>query len=638
MKKYKLLHNVSLFSDFDINLFKGGNHFKLYEKLGSHIITVKKKMGTYFAIWAPNAKKVSVIGDFNNWNQETHHLTQRWDESGIWECFITDVGKGDKYKYKIISNYDNYQCEKGDPFAFRWESPPKTASVVWDLNYKWHDKKWLNKRAEYNRLDGPISVYEMHLGSWKRVPEEFNRFLNYREIAEVLPDYIKSMGFTHVEFLPVMEHPFYGSWGYQCTGFFSPTSRYGRPEDLMYLIDCLHQNNIGVILDWVPSHFPVDIHSIGFFDGTHLYEHSDPKKGFHPDWGSYIFNYGRNEIKSFLISSSIFWLEKYHIDSIRMDAVASMLYLDYSRKEGEWIPNKFGGRENLEAIDFIKLFNESVYKYMPDTQTIAEESTAWPMVSSPTNSGGLGFGMKWNMGWMHDTLNYFSKDSIHRKHHQDNLTFSPWYAFYENFILPLSHDEVVHGKKSLLSKMPGDEWQKFANLRALYGYMWGHPGKKLLFMGGEIGQWCEWDHDSSLDWHLLEYDMHKGLQKWVKDLNKFYKNEPCLYEIDFSQMGFEWIDFQDAESSIICFLRKCHSENTYLLIICNFTPVLRSDYKIGVPSPGLWKECLNSDAEIYGGSGNGNCGGILSSSKPAHGKDQSISITLPPLSVVFFKN
>lgn len=638
MRKYKLVHGVSLFSEYDIDLFKGGNHLKLYDKLGSHTISHNGIRGTYFSVWAPNAKSVGVIGDFNQWNPELHQLTPRWDESGIWEGFVSNVGRGDIYKYKITSKYGGYICEKGDPFAFRWETPPKTGSVVWDFNYKWKDKKWLKDRAKHNRLDGPISIYEVHLGSWKRVPEESNRFLTYRELAHELTQYIKQMGFTHVEILPSMEHPFYGSWGYQCTGYFAPTSRYGTPEDFMYLIDCLHQNNIGVILDWVPSHFPNDLHSLGFFDGTHLYEHADPKKGYHPDWGSCIFNYGRNEVSSFLISNAIFWFEKYHIDSLRVDAVASMLYLDYSRNEGEWIPNKYGGRENLEAIDFIKLFNESVYKEMPDIHTIAEESTAWPMVSSPTNIGGLGFGMKWNMGWMHDTLKYISKDPVYRKHHQNNLTFSLWYAFFENFILPLSHDEVVHGKGSLIGKMPGDDWQKFANLRALYGYMWGHPGKKLLFMGGEIGQWREWDHESSLDWHLIQYDMHQGLQRWVKDLNEYYKNEPCLYEIDFSQDGFEWIDFQDSDATIISFLRKSYKTDSQLLVVCNFTPVPRFNYNIGVPEPGFWKQCLNSNAKVYGGTGLGNSEEVKSSPIPAHGRRQSISLTLPPLSVVYFRN
>jgi len=629
-------YDVSLFTDFDIYLFKEGNHFNAYEKLGSHIIEGNGKKGTYFAVWAPNAEKVFVTGDFNGWNKHSHPLSVRWDGSGIWEGFIPEVYKGTKYKYYIVSKH-GYHLEKGDPYAFFWETPPKTASVVWDLDYEWNDADWIKNRHKFNSLKSPISIYEVHLGSWRRVPEEGNRFLTYRELAEWLPKYVKDMGFTHVEFLPPMEHPFYGSWGYQVIGYFAPTSRYGTPQDFMYLIDVLHQNGIGVIVDWVPSHFPDDGHGLSFFDGTYLYEHQDPKKGYHPHWHSYIFNYGRNEVRNFLISSALFWLDKYHIDALRVDAVASMLYLDYGRQPGEWIPNKYGGKENLEAIEFIRKLNQAVYGKFPDTQTIAEESTAWPVVSRPVYLGGLGFGMKWNMGWMHDTLRYFSKDPIYRKYHHNELTFSIWYAFSENFVLPLSHDEVVYGKGSLLWKMPGDNWQKFANLRLLFGYMYAHPGKKLIFMGGEFGQWDEWYHEKSLDWHLLQYPEHQGIHKWLKDLNKIYKTEPALYELDFEPSGFEWIDFGDVEQSIISFLRKGKNPKDIFLIVCNFTPVPRYNYRIGVPYGGFWKEVLNSDSEIYGGSGHGNFGGVYSEEYPFHGKPYSISLTLPLLGVLYFK-
>ncbi|MCX7724531.1 MAG: 1,4-alpha-glucan branching protein GlgB [Thermodesulfovibrio sp.] len=628
-------HDVSLFSDFDIYLFKEGNHFRCYEKLGSHIIEVDGQRGTYFAVWAPNAEKVYVIGDFNGW-KPLHPLGVRWDGSGIWEGFIPGVDKGTKYKYYIISKY-GYQLEKGDPYAFFWEVPPATASIVWDLEYKWNDEEWMKNRAKRNSFNAPISIYEVHLGSWRRVPEEGNRFLTYRELAEWLPKYVKDMGFTHVEFLPVMEHPFYGSWGYQTVGYFAPTSRYGTPQDFMYLIDKLHQNEIGVILDWVPSHFPDDGHGLSFFDGTYLYEHQDPKKGYHPHWHSYIFNYGRNEVRNFLISSALFWLEKYHIDGLRVDAVASMLYLDYGRAPGEWVPNKYGGKENLEAIDFIRKFNETVYENYPDTQSIAEESTAWPLVTRPTYIGGLGFGMKWNMGWMHDTLFYFSKDPIYRKYHHNNLTFSIWYAFSENFVLPLSHDEVVYGKGSLLNKMPGDKWQKFANLRLLFGYMYAHPGKKLLFMGGEFGQWDEWYHETSLHWSLLEYPEHQGIQRWIKDLNKLYRCEPALHELDFDPGGFEWIDFSDSDQSVISFIRKAKDSNDVILVVCNFTPVTRFNYRVGVPFKGYWKEILNSDLFIYGGSNQGNKEDVQAEEIPFHGRPYSICLTLPPLGVIFLK-
>jgi len=631
-------YDVTLLTDHDIYLFKEGNHFNLYSKLGSHIISMNGCEGTYFAVWAPNAERVSVMGDFNQWNEESHLLKVRKDGSGIWEGFIPGISHGTSYKYHLISDYNNYRVDKGDPYAFLWECPPKTASIVWDLCYEWGDSEWMENRHRFNSLDAPFVIYEVHLGSWRRVPEDGNRFLTYREMAPYLVDYVKEMGFTHIEFLPVMEHPFYGSWGYQTVGYFAPTSRYGTPQDFMYLIDQLHQNGIGVILDWVPSHFPDDEHGLVYFDGTYLYEHQDPKKGFHPDWRSYIFNYGRNEVRNFLTSSGLFWLDKYHADGLRVDAVASMLYLDYGRKEGEWIANKHGGRENLEAIDFIKRFNEAVYRDHPDVQTIAEESTAWPMVSRPLYVGGLGFGMKWNMGWMHDTLDYFSKDPILRKYHHNQLTFSIWYAFYENFVLSLSHDEVVFGKGSLLRKMPGDDWQKLANLRLLFGYMYGHPGKKLFFMGGEFGQWEEWYHERSLDWHLLEYPHHQEVQRWVKDLNRLYRTEPALHGLDFPKEGFEWVDFRDWEGIIISFLRKGKGTDDIILVVCNFTPIPRKNYRVGVPRSGFWKEVLNSDSMIYGGSGQGNFGGVEAAPVPSYRWESSLSLILPPLGVLFFKS
>jgi 1,4-alpha-glucan branching enzyme len=630
--------NGSLLTDHDIHLFKEGNHFNLHGKLGSHLVSSGDVRGAFFAVWAPNAKRVSVIGDFNQWNKDSHPLKEREDGSGIWEGFIPGLSSGSTYKYHLLSEYHDYRVDKGDPFAFFWEVPPKTGSIVWNLDYEWDDAEWMQNRSKTNTLNAPWAIYEVHLGSWRRVPEEGARFLNYREIAPYLTDYVKEMGFTHVEFLPVMEHPFYGSWGYQTVGYFAPTSRYGTPQDFMYLIDQLHQNGIGVILDWVPSHFPDDEHGLIFFDGTYLYEHADPKKGYHPDWKSYLFNYGRDEVKAFLTSSAFFWLEKYHVDGLRVDAVASMLYLDYGRKDGEWIPNEYGGKENIEAITFIKRFNEAVYQNDPDAQTIAEESTAWPMVSRPVYLGGLGFGMKWNMGWMHDTLDYFSNDPLYRKYRHHQLTFSIWYSFFENFILSLSHDEVVYGKGSLLMKMPGDDWQKFANLRLLFGYMYGHPGKKLMFMGGEFGQWNEWYHETSLDWHLLQYPLHQGVQKWVRDLNRFYRAEPAIHELDFRQETFEWVDFRDWEGSTISFLRRGKSTDDIFLVVCNLTPVPRRNYRMGVPREGFWKEVLNSDAKIYGGSGHGNFGGVEAAPVPSHGKHHSLSLILPPLGVLFFKN
>ena len=632
-----VIYGVSPLTEHDIYLFKEGNHFRLYEKLGSHLMTVNGVNGTHFAVWAPNAKGVSVIGDFNGWNPESHPLTVRWDGSGIWEGFIPGIGNGTLYKYHIVSRDKNYRVDKGDPFAFYWQAPPKTASIIWDLRYGWNDGEWMKNRRRYNSLSSPFAIYEVHLGSWRRIPEENNRFLTYREVAKYLPEYVRDMGFTHVEFTPVMEHPFYGSWGYQTAGYFAPTSRYGTPQDFMYLIDCLHQHGIGVILDWVPSHFPDDVHGLVYFDGTHLYEHADPKKGFHPHWKSYIFNYGRHEVRAFLISSALFFLEKYHADGLRIDGVASMLYLDYGRKEGEWIPNKYGGKENIEAFTFLRRLNEEVYRTHPDVQTIAEESTAWPMVSRPTYVGGLGFGMKWNMGWMHDTLDYFSKDPVFRKYHHNQLTFSIWYAFFENFILSLSHDEVVYGKGSLINKMPGDDWQKFANLRLLLGYLYTHPGKKLLYMGGEFGQWREWFHEDSLDWHLLQYPSHQEIQRWVKHLNILYRGEPALHERDFEHGGFEWVDFSDWEQSIISFLRKGRSTRDVILVVCNFTPVPRYNYRVGVPVGGYWKEILNSDAREYGGSGHGNLGGAEAVPVPSHGRYYSLSLTLPPLGILVFK-
>jgi 1,4-alpha-glucan branching enzyme len=633
-----IIYDVSIITDHDVYLFKEGNHFNLYDKLGSHLMTVDGVEGTHFAVWAPNAEQVTVMGDFNSWDKDSHPLGVRYDGSGIWEGFVPGLGRGTVYKYHIRSKVNGYKADKGDPFAFQWEAPPRTASVVTDLSYEWADGDWMQSRHKFNKLDAPYSIYEVHLGSWRRKIDEGDTSLSYREMADHLVDYVREMGFTHVELMPIMEHPFYGSWGYQTVGYFAPTSRYGTPQDFMYLIDQLHQNGIGVILDWVPSHFPSDEYGLVYFDGTNLFEHTDPRKGFHPEWKSYIFNHGRYEVRAFLISSALFWLEKYHIDGIRVDAVASMLYLDYARQDGEWIPNEFGGKENLDAIYFIRRLNEVVYERYPDVQTIAEESTAWPMVSRPAYIGGLGFGMKWNMGWMHDTLDYFSNDPIHRKYRQNQLTFSIWYAFFENFVLPLSHDEVVYGKGSLLGKMPGDDWQKFANLRLLFGYMYAHPGKKLLFMGGEFGQWNEWYHEESLDWHLLEYSTHQGVQKWVQNLNHFYKSETAMHEDDFSYSGFEWIDFHDAESSVISFIRRGKKAKDEVVVVANLTPVPRLNYRVGVPRKGFWKEVLNSDAVTYGGSGHGNLGGIEATPIPSHGKFYSVSLVLPPLGVVFLKN
>ena len=630
------MKDATVITDQDRYLFNEGSHLRLWEKLGSHPTVVGGRAGTRFAVWAPNAESVAVMGDWNGWSRDADPLAALGG-SGIWEGFVPGVGRGAVYKYHVRSRHAGHRVDKADPFAVHAEVPPRTGSVVWTLDYEWGDGEWMASRAERARLSAPISIYELHTGSWRRVPGEGNRSLSYRELAHALADYATEQGFTHVELLPVMEHPFYGSWGYQTTGYFAASSRQGSPEDLMYLIDTLHRRGVGVILDWVPSHFPTDEHGLAFFDGTHLYEHGDPRQGFHPDWGSFIFNYGRHEVRSFLLSSASFWLDVFHADGLRVDAVASMLYLDYSRKQGEWIPNEFGGRENLDAIAFLRRLNEEVYRGHPDVQTIAEESTAWPMVSRPTWLGGLGFGLKWDMGWMHDSLQYMRRAPIHRSHHHGELTFRMLYAWNENFVLPLSHDEVVHGKGSLLGKMPGDDWQKFANLRLLYGAMWTQPGKKLLFMGGEIGQWSEWDHDASLDWHLLDRAPNRGLQRWVRDLNTTYRAERALHQLDCEPAGFAWIDSNDHAQSTLSWLRRSRDPGETAVVVCNFTPLPRHAHRIGVPQGGPWREILNSDAALYGGSGQGNLGGVEASPVACHGHPQSIAITLPPLAVVVFK-
>ncbi|GAA6767503.1 1,4-alpha-glucan branching protein GlgB [Flavobacterium sp. CGRL1] len=624
----------SLFTDFDIDLFKAGKHFKLYEKLGAHLIEVNGVKGVYFAVWAPTAQSVSVVGDFNYWTQGEHNLNVRWDSSGIWEGFIPDISKGALYKYKIQSSINGIITEKADPFALYCEKPPHTASVVWDLDYKWKDENWMQNRQQHNALNKPYSVYEVHLGSWKRA--DHNRFLSYLELADDLVKYVKETGFTHVEFMPIMEYPYDPSWGYQLTGYFAPTSRFGKPQDFMILVDRLHQEGIGVILDWVPSHFPDDAHGLGYFDGSHLYEHPDRRKGYHPDWKSLVFNYGRNEVRAFLISNAVFWLQNYHVDGLRVDAVASMLYLDYSRKEGEWEANIFGGRENLDSISFLKEFNEVIYANFDGVQTIAEESTSFPMVSRPTFTGGLGFGMKWMMGWMHDTLKYFQKETVYRKYHQNDLTFSMTYAFTENFMLPFSHDEVVYGKQSLIYKMPGDEWQRFANLRLLYGYMFTHPGTKLLFMGAEIGQTSEWNFEQSLDWHLLQYDFHSGIKRLITDLNQLYKSQPALYEKQFTADGFEWINYSDHQNAVLSYIRKGNNPDENVVVVCNFTQVVRENYRIGISKKGKLQEIFNSDASIYGGSGIGNEKSLKIESIPYDGREFSAELILPPLSVTVY--
>jgi 1,4-alpha-glucan branching enzyme len=626
----------TLLSDQDLYLFNEGSNYRMPETMGAHLVSRNGLDGAVFSVWAPNARQVSVIGSFNNWNPQSHLLAPRGN-SGIWEGFIPGVTKGALYKFHIESRNRGFHVDKADPLGILHEKPPRTASVVWDLDYEWGDRDWMAKRAARNSLRAPQSIYEVHLGSWMRVPEDHNRPLTYRETAPKLAEYVERMGFTHVEFLPVMEHPFYGSWGYQTTGYFAPTSRYGTPQDFMYLVDYLHQHGIAVILDWVPSHFPSDAHGLAYFDGTHLYEHADSRQGFHPDWKTLIFNYGRSEVRSFLMSSAMFWLDKYHIDGLRVDAVASTLYLDYSRKAGEWIPNKFGGRENLEAIDFLRRFNQEAYKEHPDIQTIAEESTSWPMVSRPVYLGGLGFGEKWDMGWMHDTLEYFKQDPIHRKYHHSKLTFRMLYSFQENFVLPLSHDEVVHGKGSLIGKMPGDEWQRFANLRLLFAYMFAQPGKKLLFMGCEFGQVREWAHDTSLEWDVLRYPVHSGMQKWVAELNRVYRSEPALHLLDTNAGGFEWVDCNDNLTSTISLLRKSESPKDTVLAVCNFTPIPRIGYRVGVPEGGYWRELLNSDSTEYGGTGVGNLGGVNAEEEPAHGRPHSLKLTLPPLGALFLK-
>lgn len=626
----------SLFTDFDIELFKAGKHFRLYEKLGAHLINLNGIPGVYFAVWAPTAHSVSVVGDFNFWTHGEHQLEVRWDSSGIWEGFISGIEQGATYKYKIQSNNSGLVSEKADPFAFYCEQPPHTASVVWDLEHKWDDAKWMNSRAKHNALDKPYSVYEVHLGSWKRHSHD-NSFLTYREFAEDLVNYVKETGFTHVEFMPIMEYPYDPSWGYQLVGYFAPTSRFGTPQDFMFLVDKLHQVGIGVILDWVPSHFPDDAHGLGYFDGSNLYEHPDRRKGYHPDWKSLVFNYGRNEVRSFLISNALFWLHYYHADGLRVDAVASMLYLDYSRNDGEWEPNIYGGNENLDTISFLKEFNEAVYLNYEGVQTIAEESTSFPMVSKPTSVGGLGFGMKWMMGWMHDTLKYFQKETVYRKYHQNDLIFSMTYTYTENFMLPLSHDEVVYGKKSIANKMPGDEWQKFANLRLLYAYMFAHPGTKLLFMGSEFGQLNEWNFEASLDWHLLQDSYHNGIKKIITDLNKLYTLEPALYENQFSPEGFEWLNYADHQNAVMAFIRKGKKVENDLIVVCNFTQVVRPNYRIGLPRKGRLKEIFNSDAKKYEGSNVNNSGKLATESSPYDGRDYSIALQVPPLAVIVLK-
>ena len=611
----------------DVYLFREGTHARLYDVLGCEL----QPGGARFRVWAPNASSVSVIGDWNGWNAASNPLAPRRDESGLWEAEVPGVQHGAAYKYRIVAN-GGHALDKADPFARFSEPAPATASRAWDLDYRWGDGAWMASRASSNALDAPMSIYELHLGSWRRASAD--ELPGYRAIAEPLADYLVAQGFTHVELMPITEHPFYGSWGYQTTGYFAPTARYGTPQDFMFLVDVLHQRGIGVILDWVPSHFPSDPHGLARFDGTHLYEHADPRQGFHPEWNSLIFNYDRNEVRAFLVSSAMFWLDRYHIDGLRVDAVASMLYLDYARREGEWIPNRHGGRENLGAIAFLRQLNASVYRDHPDVQVIAEESTAWPMVSRPVHDGGLGFGLKWNMGWMHDTLDYMAREPIHRKFHHDRLTFSIWYAFNENYVLPLSHDEVVYGKGSLITRMPGDEWQRFANLRLLFATMWGHPGKKLLFMGGELAQWREWTHEGQLDWDLLQRPMHGGMQHWVADLNRLLRSEPALHELDFDRAGFEWIEGRDTDRSTLAFLRRGRRGRP-VVVVCNYTPVPRPNYIVGVPVEGYWQELLNSDAAHYGGSGMGNFGGVTAAPVPAHGRFHSLSLTLPPLGAVF---
>jgi 1,4-alpha-glucan branching enzyme len=620
----------------DLHLFNEGRHVRLYEKLGAHPVELDGQTGVVFRVWAPNARTVSLIGGWNGWDKSVAPMAPLGD-SGIWERFVPGLQRGETYKYHIRSNHEDYAVDKADPYGFHQETPPRTGSIIWDLNYSWSDEDWRASRGARNGLTAPISVYEVHLPSWRRLEHEHNRSLSYRELAPLLAAHVADLGFTHVEFMPIMEHPFLGSWGYQVTGYFAPTSRMGTPQDFMYLIDYLHQRGIGVILDWVPAHFPNDEHGLNFFDGTHLYEHADPRVGFHPDWKSCIFNYSRHEVKSFLLSSALFWLDVYHADGLRVDGVASMLYRDYSRKAGEWIPNERGGRENLEAIALLRTMNEAVYAAHPDVVTIAEESTAWPMVSRPVYLGGLGFGLKWDMGWMHDTLTYFAHDPIHRQYHQNELTFRAIYAFHENFVLPLSHDEVVYGKRSLLGKMPGDEWQRFANLRLLFGLMFAQPGKKLLFMGAEFAQRDEWAHEGQLAWFLAAERMHAGVAALIGHLNRTYVHEPALHVRDVDSRGFEWIDASDAAHSVLAFARRAEDESHPIAIACNFTPVPRHNHRLGVNFPGSYREIVNTDAKEYGGSGQGNMGGIEATPAPHHGRPYSLNVTLPPLAAVFLK-
>jgi 1,4-alpha-glucan branching enzyme len=621
-----------MLTDHDVYLFREGTHGGLQAKLGCSMSDVGGV--PHFAVWAPNASAVSVIGDWNGWNPAHHPLAPRADHSGIWEGDVPVAQRGQAYKYRITSRAGDYSADKADPFGVRCEVPPRTASIIWTLEYEWNDAAWMKSRAAQNGLDAPMSTYELHVGSWRR---KDGGFLTYRELAHELADYMLELGFTHVELMPITEHPFYGSWGYQTTGYFAPTARYGLPQDLMYFVDYLHQKGIGVILDWVPSHFPADEHGLMYFDGTHLFEHADTRQGFHPEWNSAIFNFGRNEVRGFLMSSALFWLDKYHIDGLRVDAVASMLYLDYARKDGEWIPNRYGGRENLEAIDFLRALNTAVYRDHPDAATIAEESTAWPMVSRPVDVGGLGFGLKWNMGWMHDTLEYMKLDPINRKYHHGQLTFSLIYAFNENFVLPLSHDEVVYGKGSLIGKMPGDDWQQFANLRALYGYMWTHPGKKLLFMGAEFAQRREWTHEGELEWWVSGFPEHAGVRRLIADLNRTYRAEPSLHAIDFSHEGFEWLDHGNGDMSVIAFLRKSAGKGAPVLVVCNFTPVPRLNFLVGVPARGIWREVLNTDAREYGGSGWGNLGQVESAPVSVNGRVESLNLNLPPLATIVLR-
>ncbi|MCX6164763.1 MAG: 1,4-alpha-glucan branching protein GlgB [Ignavibacteriae bacterium] len=629
-------------SDFDLYLLSEGNHYRIYEKLGAKVKTIDGVKGVRFAVWAPNAKNVNVVGNFNYWNAESHPM-ENVMSSGVWALFVPGLKEGETYKYAIKSKHNNDVHLKADPFAFQSEIRPRTASVVNSLeNYQWKDKEWLAKREQLNFQKSPFSIYEVHLGSWKRDYKNENfpndaGYKSYKQIAYELVDYVKQMGYTHIELLPIMEHPLDESWGYQVVSYFAPSSRYGTPQDFMFFVDYCHQNEIGVLLDWVPAHFPTDEHGLSNFDGTQLFAYKSLKKGYHKEWGTLVFDYGRNEVRNFLISNALFWFEKYHLDGLRVDAVASMLYLDYSRKDGEWEPNVFGGRENLEAIDFIKKLNEVVHLYHKGIVTIAEESTAFPMVSRPTYIGGLGFDMKWNMGWMNDSLRYFSKEPIHRKFHQNMITFSLWYAFNENFVLPISHDEVVHGKKSLLEKMPGDDWQRFANLRLFFFYMFGHPGKKLNFMSNDFAQYKEWNVNDSLDWFVLDFELHKKLNYFVKDINNLYKNHPAMFEMDFKSEGFEWVDFSDADNSVIAFMRKSENNNEILLFVLNMTPVLRENYILGVPFDGFYKEILNSDGFEYGGSGKGNAGGVSSDQKTKNQWYHTICITLPPLGGLIFK-